>query len=183
MKKEFVSFGAWISCALIASPLGALISLPLALVVRLAVHEDRTQNLIIAVLMGVLTAGAFAVVLYRVGHRINGTSTPVALPLPLISQLLAAGVYLGVGALTQYPFFVCPVTSYFADAIYGTADSAPTSALFCIDLVVTAFFLLTSVTAYCIAKYKQDHNESICRLRAERGTEENLHGSAWKGNE
>lgn len=156
----------------ILSPLTALVSLPFLSFVRLLTTDDDMQNLSALFFVFACFFISLAVVFYRLGFSVNGTSTPVSLKMPVICQAVGYLFCLGAAALFRYLFFAAPAVAYFGDVLYGQADDAPKSVLFFLAVLFFGLCAAVSFAAYLAGRHRAEHDPATIRLRMEKSAED-----------
>ena len=107
--------------------------------------------------------------MYRTGIRMNGKSKIESMALPVLDQIIAAGIYLVISAVFRFSYLVNPFACYLAIVFWsgGQVDYSPRAEniFHLLSLAFLQAFILGAVSlgAYALAKYKQDHKNPVLK--------------------
>ncbi len=170
MKRDHTYLLTWISTEVIVTLLFVFAgSGPLSVLTRLNGRNVVMENWIFYLVGTLLLCLVLGIVMYRTGIRMNGKSKIESMALPVLDQIIAAGIYLVISAVFRFSYLVNPFACYLAIVFWsgGQVDYSPRAEniFHLLSLAFLQAFILGAVSlgAYALAKYKQDHKNPVLK--------------------
>lgn len=175
MKKDLTFLKSWLITLIISTLLWAFVSGFVLTIGRMLFSNYTAQCVFVWLIGTILICFALAVTSYQVGINLNGKSIPVSLDGPVLNLIIGAVVYIVIFAISKCNYITGPLTHMLARALWNDGrdktfvTESSTSNLIWLCVFQVLIFVASSLSAYILAKRKQDrHNETIRKLREEK---------------
>jgi len=174
LKTNITFLRDWLITLLITTLLWDFVGGIFLLIARFIFPKQADHFLFFGIIGTIVFCCVLAIRSYKSGLDINGKRIPVSLAMPIASMIIALGVYIVAYIISGCNYIAGPVAHSYVTVFWGNGvDQAfihdiTMSQHLSVFVPLGSLYVAVSLGAYILAKYKQDHHNSVVRkLREE----------------
>ena len=182
MKNNFTFLAAWFPTLIIASVVTALLSGVFQMMIKFIVPDNNSlQNFIVYAVLTVIICASLATVSAKLGSELNKGSRETSTGIPVFNMLICGVIYVVLYIVMKgralFVLHLFPCESFLSNCALGErAALAPISEKIIFCVLQFVIYFAVSLLFYCLAKKKQEKNETTKKLRGEKKKQNNRFG-------
>lgn len=183
MKNNFTFLVSWFPTLIVSSFVTALAGGVLQMAAKFIFPDrDRLQCFIVYVILTLIICASLVVISLKLGSELNRGSKEFSTGIPVFNMLICGVVYVVLYAVMKGRalgiLYLFPCEMFLINGVFGpdgmTIASMAEKISFCFLQFVIYFAV--SLTAYIIAKKRQENSEAVKQLRGEKKKPNNRFG-------
>ncbi len=179
MKTNITFLRDWLITLLITTLLWDFIGGIVLTVAKFIFPKQADHFLFFGIIGTIVFCCVLAIRSYKSGLDINGKRIPVSLAMPISSMFIAFVIYIVVYIVLGCNYIVGPVAHSFVTVFWGNGvdqtfiQDITMSQHLSVFVPLGLLYVFVSLGAYILAKYRQDHHNSVVRKLREEDLQKN----------